>query len=311
MLAAEIKKSTSVKEISFTSYMPTEQGYNQNVWWEGMQENHDEYLNWISADENFISLMGINLQQGRNFDKNMGSDKDAYIINELAQKKIGWKNPIGKIMDITGKGEVIGVVDNFNFKSLHNFIEPVALKIYPGIYKYLYIKTLPNSVHSALNDIRKVWSGLFPDRSFEYTFLEDNLTEVYKKEVNESETIKYISIFAILIASMGILGLSSLLVTNRTKEIGIRKVNGARISEILSMLIRDLVKWVAIAFVIATPLAYFAMHKWLGNFAYKTALSWWIFAAAGIIALVIALLTVSLQSWRAATRNPVESLRYE
>jgi putative ABC transport system permease protein len=226
-------------------------------------------------------------------------------------KKIGWENPLGKLMDITGKGEVIGVVDNFNFESLHNSIDPVALKIYPGIYKYLYIKILPRSVSSALSDIKTVWSGLFPDKPFKFTFLEDNLAEVYKKEAKESRAVNYISIFAILIASLGILGLSSLLVTNRIKEIGIRKVNGAKVTDLLLTLNTDFLKWVTIAFVIATPVAWYVMNKWLENFAYKTSLSWWIFALAGLLALGIAILTVSFQSWKAATRNPVEALRYE
>ena len=311
LLAGEIRKSAYVKEISFTSYLPTEWGYSQNVWWEGMEGNENKQMSWIAADENFVDLMGIKLKLGRGFDKNLESDKHAYIINEEAAKEIGWDMPLGKLMDITEKGEVIGVVGDFNFKSLHNTIAPVAIKVFPGIYKYLYIKTMPNSVSAALKDVKTIWSELLPDMSFEFTFLANSLDEVYKKEAKENKILNYINLFAILIAAMGVLGLSSLLVTNRIKEIGIRKVNGAKVSEILSMLNKDFIKWVSIAFVIATPVAYYAMHKWLENFAYKTSLSWWIFALAGLLALGIALLTVSWQSWRAATRNPVEALRYE
>jgi putative ABC transport system permease protein len=135
--------------------------------------------------------------------------------------------------------------------------------------------------------------------------------QVYKTEILQARLLSVFTLLSVFICSMGLLGLSLLISQQRTKEIGIRKVNGARVSEILAMLNRDFVKWVAIAFVIATPIAYFAMNKWLENFAYKTSLSWWIFALAGLLALGIALLTVSFQSYKAATKNPIESLRYE
>jgi putative ABC transport system permease protein len=135
--------------------------------------------------------------------------------------------------------------------------------------------------------------------------------QVYKTEILQARLLSVFTILSLFICSMGLLGLSLLISQQRTKEIGIRKVNGARVSEILSMLNKDFVKWVVVAFVLATPAAYFAMNKWLENFAYKTSLSWWIFALAGLLALGIALLTVSWQSWKAATRNPVDSLRYE
>jgi putative ABC transport system permease protein len=134
---------------------------------------------------------------------------------------------------------------------------------------------------------------------------------VYKTEILQARLLSVFTLLSVFICSMGLLGLSLLISQQRTKEIGIRKVNGARVSEILSMLNRDFVKWVAIAFVIATPIAYYAMNKWLENFAYKTELNWWIFALAGLLALGIALVTVSFQSWKAATKNPIESLRYE
>jgi putative ABC transport system permease protein len=135
--------------------------------------------------------------------------------------------------------------------------------------------------------------------------------QVYKTEILQARLLSVFTLLSVFICSMGLLGLSLLISQQRTKEIGIRKVNGARVSEILSMLNRDFVKWVAIAFVIATPIAYYAMNKWLENFAYKTELNWWIFALAGLLALGIALVTVSFQSWKAATKNPIESLRYE
>jgi putative ABC transport system permease protein len=159
--------------------------------------------------------------------------------------------------------------------------------------------------------IRNVLAGYHSDYDFTYTFFEDRLAGQYMNEKKMMTLTAFASLFAIFIAGLGLLGLSLYTAKNRNKEIGIRKVNGARISEVLVMLNKDFIKWVAIAFVIATPIAYYAMNKWLENFAYKTELSWWIFALAGALALGIALITVSWQSWRAATRNPVEALRYE
>jgi putative ABC transport system permease protein len=163
----------------------------------------------------------------------------------------------------------------------------------------------------AINDIQTVWNELFPAYPFSYEHVASMYRQVYKTEILQARLLSVFTILSLFICSMGLLGLSLLISQQRTKEIGIRKVNGARVSEILSMLNKDFVKWVVVAFVLATPAAYFAMNKWLENFAYKTSLSWWIFALAGLLALGIALLTVSWQSWKAATRNPVDSLRYE
>jgi putative ABC transport system permease protein len=162
-----------------------------------------------------------------------------------------------------------------------------------------------------LGFIEKTVSTLNPDFPFEYFFLDDDFGRLYKGEERLRNQMMFFSMMAILISCMGLLGMLMFMVKHRTKEIGIRKVNGAKVSEVLILLNRDFVKWVAIAFVIACPIAWYAMDKWLENFAYKTELSLWIFALAGLMALAIALLTVSWQSWKAATRNPVEALRYE
>jgi putative ABC transport system permease protein len=162
-----------------------------------------------------------------------------------------------------------------------------------------------------VNYVKQLWNKIVPDSPFEYFFYDNFYDQLYKKEALFGNIIFIFSTIAILIACMGLFGLAAFFSEKRTKEIGIRKVNGASIIEIMTMLNRDFVKWVFIAFIIATPIAWYAMNKWLQTFAYKTELIWWIFGLAGIIALVIALLTVSWQSWWAATRNPVEALRYE
>jgi putative ABC transport system permease protein len=164
---------------------------------------------------------------------------------------------------------------------------------------------------SALSGIQKTWGSLFPTYPLSYEHVDTMYRKVYKTELLQAKLLSIFTLISILISSMGLLGISLLVAQQRVKEIGIRKVNGATVSEILSMLNKNFVGWVAIAFVVATPVAWFAMKKWLESFAYKTELSWWIFALAGLMALGIALLTVSWQSWKAATRNPVEALRYE
>jgi putative ABC transport system permease protein len=173
------------------------------------------------------------------------------------------------------------------------------------------IRISPLNVAQTLKEVEKVFKNVLPDHEFSFQFYDDYLDSMYQQEEKRADSIRVIAIFAILISCIGLFGLVEFSTKRRIKEIGIRKVNGARISEILTMLNRDFVKWVAIAFVIATPIAWYAMNRWLESFAYKTELSWWIFALAGLLALGIALLTVSWQSWRAATRNPVEALRYE
>ena len=164
---------------------------------------------------------------------------------------------------------------------------------------------------TALSDIETVWNKFVLDYPLEFNFVTDHVQKLYQPERNLANTLNVFSMIAIVIACMGLFTLTILAMNQRIKEIGIRKVNGAKVSEILTMLNKDFIKWVAIAFVLGCPIAFYAMNKWLENFAYKTTLSWWIFALAGFLTLGIALLTVSWQSWRAATRNPVDALRYE
>jgi putative ABC transport system permease protein len=173
------------------------------------------------------------------------------------------------------------------------------------------VKISENNIYGALERIKRVWEEICPAFSFEYNFLDETYNLQYKPEKKFENLLFSFALLAVFIASIGLFGLSIHSTERRTKEIGIRKINGANVTEVIVMLNKDFIKWVAIAIVLAFPVAWYAMDKWLNNFAYKTELSWWIFTLAGIIALGIALLTVSWQSWRAATRNPVEALRYE
>ena len=273
------------------------------------------YFQELPADPDFIKTMGLKLIQGRNFSWDMPTDPyQTLIISETAVKAFGLDstNVIGtEIFMYDRVAKVVGVVKDFYFQSFHHQLDPFMLFYHPGSIGTVNIKISGNNIPGTIKYINDVWNEFSPEIPFEYHFLDKTYEELYKQDRQFSKIILAFLLVSILIACMGLLGLVSFTTVRRTKEIGVRKVNGATISEVIVMLNRDFVKWVVIAFVVATPIAYYAMNKWLENFAYKTTLSWWIFALAGLLALGIALLTVSWQSWKAATRNPVEALRYE
>ena len=273
----------------------------------------DEFsVKCIFVSEDFLKTFGINITEGRDF---LSGDKDrACLMNEAALKRFGWDSVEGKKYKNGREGgyDVVGVVNNFNVQSLHSEMTPVALLYEPDReFNTLSLRLMPGNISQQIAELQKVWKSLLPEDPMEFAFYDTQFQAMYEKEDKLAKSITFFSIIALVLTCMGILGQIFMISLNRTKEIGVRKVNGARISEIMAMLNKDFVKWVAIAFVIATPIAWYAMNKWLENFAYKTELSWWIFALAGLLALGIALLTVSWQSWKAATRNPVEALRYE
>ncbi|MBT3382522.1 MAG: FtsX-like permease family protein [Prolixibacteraceae bacterium] len=268
-------------------------------------------------DDEYFKMTGVEFAQGRNFDKTISSDKKNYILNEEAVRQMRLADPIGAEFALYGRwGTIIGVIKDTHFKSLHQKVEPQVYWMFQDLEKESYfsvlnIKLSGEEFQKTIMEVENIWIKFNPGIPFSYHFLDEKYEALYVADKQVAGMVKIFSLLAVLIACLGLLGQSVLATENRIKEIGIRKVNGAKISEILSMLNKDFIKWVAIAFVIASPIAYYAMNLWLENFAYKTTLSWWIFALAGVLALGIALLTVSWQSWRAATRNPVEALRYE
>jgi putative ABC transport system permease protein len=306
-----ILKNPKIIKISATSYLPGNWGYRQSSWWEGMPPGDmSAMLDWMAVDSNFIKLLKIKLLSGSDF-SNVSLGQKQYILNQKAIQTIGWKSPLGKSIDIIGKGEVIGVVGDFNFKSLHTPVEPVALCIYPDGLEYLYVKLQHDNISSTIQLIQNEWKSIFPGIEFNFSFLDKHIDGNYNAEIRSGKLMNYFALIAIILSCLGIFSLVSFTTQQRTKEIGLRKVTGATTVEIMLMLSGNFTKWVGIAFIIASPIAYLAMNKWLQKFAYKTQLSWWIFVFAGIITLIIALLTMFWQCWRAANKNPVESLRYE
>ena len=259
----------------------------------------------MDVDQQYISTMGMELKEGRNFTP-ADSSKKACIVNEAAIAAMLIDSVDLKQLGVT---EIVGVVKNFNFESLHQSVQPMIMQYGTGRAMSLRLST--ENLPAAMDYINNVWNDFYPNEPMQYKFYDSWFDSMYRKEEQISRAGMVFSIIAIIITCLGLLGKIIQDTATRTKEIGIRKVNGAKDSEILTLLNKDFVMWVIIAFIIATPIAYYAMNKWLESFAYKTSLSWWIFALAGLLALGIALLTVSWQSWRAATRNPVEALRYE
>ena len=261
-------------------------------------------LKRLYIDKDYLNTMGMELISGRNV---RNSDTNVSIINERLYNHLNWESIEGK----KNRGRsIIGVVKDFHYEKLYNEIGFLDLCDLSGNPTDLSIK-FRGDISSNLIFIKETFNEIDPGTPLDYEFYDSWIQSVYEKEEKQAYAIKLFSVLAIIIACLGLIGLAEHSINKKIKEIGIRKVNGAKVSEILAMLNSDFVKWVTIAFAVATPIAYYAMHKWLENFAYKTTLSWWIFALAGLLALGIALLTVSWQSWRAATRNPVEALRYE
>ncbi|MCX6236212.1 MAG: ABC transporter permease [Bacteroidia bacterium] len=313
-----LQEKPTVEKVSFTQYYPGKQishwGTQQDINGEKKQLNFDTF----NADPAFFGMTGLQLTQGRFFSENLTTDQHKMVVNETFLRENKMDNPIGAkfVMGFgmdAGLSEIIGVVKDFHYKAVNQPIASLVIQNEPNSsYCLVSLQTTDfNSLHRTIQEINAVASGLSPSFPVEISFFDQAVENMYQSELQFQRTFTLFAGCAIVICCLGILAMSLFTCQRRIKEIGIRKVNGARISEVMAMLNKDFVKWVVIAFVIATPIAWYAMHKWLESFAYKTEQSWWIFALAGLLALGIAMLTVSWQSWKAATRNPVEALRYE
>ncbi len=288
----------------------------------GIKDSQEEKRLFVmSVEDNFLDFFKIPLVSGRNFSTfNPNRKGEDYILNEIALKRLGWtpEEAIGqpfKIVfdtpDIFYGGTVVGVVRDFNFTTVKQEIKPYVFFQKPIFYLCFLIKVDSARKDEAVADLKKIWDEELPDYPFQYEFLSDLYRSAYSKEISQAKMTAFFSILAIIIICFGLFSVTSVLVARRTREIGIRKVNGAKVMDVMAMLNSGFIKWVLIAFVIACPVAMYAMNKWLQNFAYRTEIKWWVFVVSGLTVLAVALFTVSLQSWRAATRNPVEALRYE
>jgi len=308
----QIQALPGVAEITFSEspFINNDQNWGRKLIHQG--DERDIHFSKLSVSPNFFQFFGIGLLEGRIFNKNSNS-KQEFIFNQVAKKQFGIEELAATKMEYSepDKGQVVGIIEDYNFESLHVPIRAAGYQCSRECDEVIYLKLKPLQHKQTIQQITAIWNNLSPDFPMEYHFVDDKWNTFYKAERQFKSIVSYTTIISILLSCLGLIGLTFYVIEQRTKEIGIRKVNGAKVYEVLNLLNKDFIKWVAIAFLIACPIAWYAMHKWLENFAYKASLSWWIFALAGLLALGIALLTVSWQSWRAATRNPVEALRYE
>ncbi len=288
----------------------------------GIKDNLEQKeLFVLPVEDNFLDFFHLQLIAGRDFVPfNPNRKGEDYILNETALKKLGWtaEEAIGQPFkiafdtpDIFFGGTVVGVVRDFNFNTVKSEIKPYVLFQKPIFYICFLAKIDSVRREEAIADLKKIWSEELPDYPFNYELLDDVYKTAYSKEISQAKITAFFSILAIIIICFGLFSVTSVLVARRTKEIGIRKVNGAKIFDIQILLNSGFIKMGITAFIIACPVALYAMNKWLHNFVYKTEIKWWVFLFAGVIVFSVTLITVSLQSWRAATRNPVEALRYE
>ncbi len=315
----EVARLPGVASASVATSNLVDVSNSSGIEWQGQIPKDEFLITHMNVDADFVQTTGMSLAAGRNFSSRIISDTSskygAYLINETAAKRLGWTPAaaLGKTVKFWGlEGKVIGVLRDFHFRPLRVTIEPFIFRYQPrNFYFTLLVKTKPGGVSRTLADVAKVYKKLDPAHPFSFGFVDQDLGAQYQAEQRVGQIILCFAILTILVSCLGLFGLAAFTAEVRTKEIGIRKVLGASVGQVVALLSRDFLKLVCLAFVIAVPLAWYAMNRWLQDFAYRIDISWWIFALAGIMALLIALITVSFQAVRAALANPVKSLRSE
>jgi len=314
----DVRSNQAVRAVTLSSVMPGDPFVLGLVIPEGHVDQDNIFVPWASVDYDFVQTINTPLVAGRDFSKASGTDHlQAFLINESAVRTFGWKNAqdaIGRNIirgdSKTGKkGHVIGVIKDFNFGRLDRPQEPLILDVNVPRFTTFAIRVRPDRVPATLDAIRRLWDHYFPERVFEYSFLDENINALYKAQENLSKLVGGFAFIAIFICCIGLFSLASFMAVQRTREMGIRKVLGATVANITGLLFRDFFRLLVIALLIAIPLAWWLMNKWLHDFAYRIDLAWWIFAIAGFLAMFIAFLTVGMQGIRVARVNIVKSLR--
>jgi putative ABC transport system permease protein len=321
-LKIELLKTPGIRSVSCGSMYPGYENPEDMPFYSEGKTVHDVVdVRLAGIDDNYFETLGLTLLKGREFSKEFAGDSNSIVLNETALQQLGYtiNTAIGKKVywDFQGKHntlQVVGVVRNFNFQSLYNTIKPFGFtnsSFLGNKYGFVIINPSTTGYAATLKNVERTWSKINPGVPFVYSFLDKDFQRNYEKDQRASGIVNYFTGIALLIACLGLFGLSAFTAEQRTKEIGIRKVLGASVIDVTRLLSRDFIGLVAIAILIASPLAWFGMNKWLESFAYKVPISWWMFVLAGLLAIMIALVTVSFQSIRAAIANPVKSLRSE
>jgi len=311
----ELLKSSGIKSVTVGDYLPISMTKRDgNTFWKEGKINEDLGVfgqKW-QVDYDYLETMGMRINQGRYFSKEMASDSAAVVINKSMVEKLGLKSPLGqRIENGWQKFTVIGVVEDFNFETMKQKVAPLCMVL--GLYNstIVSVKLSGKDTKKVISDVANVWKSFSPDQPFRYTFLDESFANMYKDVQRTGSIFTSFAVLAIIIACLGLFALSAFMAEQRTKEIGIRKVLGASVNGIVTMLSKDFLKLIIIAMLIASPIAWWAMIKWLQDFEYRIPVAWGFFAVAGIAALLIALFTISFQAIKAAVANPVQSLRAE
>jgi putative ABC transport system permease protein len=318
----ELLNIPGVRNASISGDLPTNSGFDNEGWFRdaAMDPSRAVVLTNFFIDDDYIPTLGMEIKEGRNFSKDFPTDSLGVILNEAAVKVLGYKDPFKETIyrpNFYDNGihgslpyHVVGVVKDFNFSSMHQSVGPVIIQRGDN-WGAIAVRVDTKNISSVITAIKNKWIGMVPAQPFNYTFMDADFENVYTAEQRTGKLFITFAVFAILIGCLGLFGLVTYAAEQRIKEIGVRKVLGASVSGIVAMLSKDFAKLILIASLIAFPVAWWAMHKWLQSFAYRITISWWVFVVAGVTALVIALLTVSFRAIRAAIANPVKSLRTE
>jgi len=316
-----MKKLPAIDQVSasFSSPASTD-SYTDGITWVG--QNDERKLkgiwNWESVSYDYFITLGVKMVHGRSFDPAFSQDivnwetrECAYIINESGLREMGVDDPLGKTFSVWGfNGPIVGVVKDYNFQSMHSEIKPIFYILDPVFWNEVVVR-LVSGQDASFDDIQTVWKQFGDDYPLEINFVDDQIRGLYEREQGLTKVLTLFSLLTVLIIVIGLITLSVLSFNRRKKEIGIRKVNGATSTEILVMLNIQYARYALVSFLLSLPLSWFFMQKWLTNYAYKTTIDWWIFFSAGLITLLVALLTTSWKGWQAVRKNPVESLRFE
>lgn len=310
----ETLKMPGIQSISWMSDNPTFlDQWTNNVDWEGRDARTLISFEQPATGYDFVKTMKLTMMEGRYFSKDFATDSDAYVINQTAAKKMGYINPVGRMVTMNGhKANIIGVLKDFHYRSMHDQIQPMIMRFSrDAYYGNILIRTQAGKTKEALVSLERICKQINPQFPFTYSFSDDEYKKLYRSEQVVGKLSNAFSFLAIFISCLGLLGLMIFTAEQRTKEIGIRKVLGASVIGIVRLMSTDILKLVVTAVFIACPIGWWAMNNWLKNYAYKINVNWWIFLLAGGLAIVIAIITVSYQAIKAAMANPVKSLRTE
>jgi len=313
LFKSELQQDPAIQSMTVSMHLPSGIWSNSGGYkWQGKPPEVDPLVSNTTVDFDFAKTFGIKMHEGSFYPQKQYYDTNHIVINKTFADIIGLKPILGQVIEIWGmKLTVAGVTEDFNFKPLFSKIEPLAMFCIPRNYNFLLLKISTGDIRHTIDRIEELHNRINGNYPFEYHFLDEDFGNLYKSEIRQGRVFNIFSVIAIFISCLGLFGLSSFMMAQRTKEIGIRKANGATAINIISLLNRYYTRWVIVSFIIAVPVSYFLIRAWLKNYAYRTSISWWIFALAGVISLLIALVTVGWQSWTAARKNPVEALRYE